>query len=269
MRGIDLIRLAGKRTRQRQDGKAACRAWNWLPGGPLPNLAGRSQTEVAQLMPASAPAYRGEDFEAHVQANLAYYVDHWPAETPYAILYSLRVFGLFLLGLWTTRAGVLADIERWRPVLRMIASICLPLGLMLSVINASRLMGIEVDGAAYALVTAAYVGLPIMAFGYIAALALWLTGQGRWLQRALAPVGRMALTGYFGSNLIGSFVWCGWGLGLMGVWIGAAMNLFVFTGLPVLTALWLAVFRFGPVEWLWRCISHGKPQPIVGARRMS
>lgn len=82
----------------------------------------------------------------------------------------------------------------------------------------------------------------------------------------------MALTGYLGSNLIGSFVWYGWGLGLMGVWNGAAMNLFafaVFAGLAVFSALWLAVFRFGPVEWLWRCISYGRLQPIVGARRMS
>lgn len=51
----------------------------------------------------------------------------------------------------------------------------------------------------------------------------------------------MALTGYLGSNLIGSFVWYGWGLGLMGVWNGAAMNLFafaVFAGLAVFSALW-------------------------------
>ena len=40
-------------------------------GGPLPNLAGLSQTEVGQLMPASAPAYRGDAFGAYVQANFA------------------------------------------------------------------------------------------------------------------------------------------------------------------------------------------------------
>lgn len=83
----------------------------------------------------------------------------------------------------------------------------------------------------------------------------------------------MALTGYLGSNLIGSFVWYGWGLGLMGVWSGAAMNLFafaVFAGLAVFSALWLAVFRFGPVEWVWRCISYGRLQPTrprTSARR--
>jgi hypothetical protein len=106
---------------------------------------------------------------------------------------------------------------------------------------------VDLAGAAYALVTAAHVGLPIVAYGHIAGLALWLIRRGRWLQRALAPVARIALTGYLGSNLIGSFVWYGWGLGLMGVWNGAAMNLFafaVFAGLAVFSALWLAVFRF-------------------------
>jgi uncharacterized protein len=239
-------------------------------GGPLPNLAGLSPAEVAQVMPASVPAYRGEDFGAYVRANLAYYVDHWRAETSYAAMYALGVLGLFLLGLWTTRVEVLADVERWRPLLRWLAWTCLPFGLILSIIHASRRMGIEIDGAGYALVTAAYVGLPIMAFGYIAALALLLTRAGRWLQPALAPVGRMALTGYLGSNAIGSFVWYGWGLGLMGAWNGAAMNLFavaVFIGLAVFAALWLAVFRFGPVEWVWRCLSYGRLQPLLRRRQ--
>ena len=28
---------------------------------------------------------------------------------------------------------------------------------------------------------------------------------------------------------------------------------------------WLARFRYGPLEWLWRCASRGSIQPIRGA----
>ena len=38
-----------------------------------------------------------------------------------------------------------------------------------------------------------------------------------------------------------------------------------FVYLPLLSywnALWLAVFRFGPVEWLWRSLTYAKLQPM-------
>ena len=30
----------------------------------------------------------------------------------------------------------------------------------------------------------------------------------------------------------------------------------------VLSPLWLAIFRFGPVEWLWRSLTYAKLQPM-------
>ncbi|WP_395943353.1 DUF418 domain-containing protein [Brevundimonas sp.] len=235
-------------------------------GAPAPNLAGLTPEQAEGVMSASAPIYRAGDGLAYVRANLAYYVDHHLTDTAYAFVYELGVLGLFLLGLWTARTGVLAGVEAWRPFLRRVAWICLPVGLVLSALHASRRMGIDVEGAAYALVSAAYVGLPIMAFGYVAILALLLTRGGRFLQPLLSPMGRMALSGYLASNAIGSFVWYGWGLGLMGRTNVTGMNLFalaVFGSLCVFSAVWLSVFRFGPVEWLWRCLSYARWQPLL------
>jgi uncharacterized protein len=218
-----------------------------------------------QAMAASAAIYLHGSYGAYVAENLRYYLDHYRLDTNYALMYDVGVLGLFLLGLWVARNGVFADPERWRPLFRRTAAWTVPLGLVLSVIHATRRMGIEADGAAYALVTAAYVGIPILAFGYVSLLCLWLTRGGRGLQRVLAPMGRMALTGYLGSNAIGSFVWYGWGLGQLGKWNVAAINLFalaLFVGLCLFSAAWLSVFRFGPVEWLWRSISYGRVQPL-------
>lgn len=218
-----------------------------------------------EAMGASAAIYLQGDYGAYVTQNLRYYLDHYRLDTAYALMYDIGVLGLFMLGLWVARNGVFADPERWRPLYRRTAAWAVPLGLVLSIVHATRRMGIETEGAAYALVTAAYIGIPILAFGYVSLLCLWLTRGGRGVQRLLSPMGRMALTGYLGSNAIGSFVWYGWGLGQLGKWNVAAINLFalaLYVGLCLFSATWLSAFRFGPVEWLWRSISYGKVQPL-------
>lgn len=95
-----------------------------ITGAPLPNAAGLSAAQADAVMPASAAYYRGSDYLAYVGANLRYYVDHYRTDTSYVVMYDVGVLGLFLLGLWTARNGVLADVERWRPFLRRIAWWC-------------------------------------------------------------------------------------------------------------------------------------------------
>lgn len=240
-----------------------------MTGAPLANLAGYAPGGVDAAFAAQLPAYVSDDYLAFVVANLRYYLLHNAGETAYVVVYDLGVLGLFMLGLWAARRGLFEDIERHRPLLRRIVWIALPLGLALSAVHATRRLGIPLDGAAYGLVTAAYMGLPIMAFGYLAILTLWISRGGRWLTTLLAPMGRMALTGYLGSNAIGAFVWYGWGLGRIedSAWLGMAkMNLFavaVFATLCVFSAVWLRLFRFGPAEWLWRSLTYGRPQPLL------
>ncbi len=236
-----------------------------VTGAPAPNLAGLSIEQAEGAMAASASVYRTGGYFAVMAANLDYYLQHHLIDTAYVIVYDLGVLGLFLTGFWIARSGVLADVERWRPLLRRVMWVCLPLGLVLSVAHATRRMGVPMEGVGYAFVSAAYVGLPIMAFGYVAGLSLWLSRGGRWVQPVLSPMGRMALTGYLASNLIGGGVLYGWGLGMIGKWNVAGINLFaiaVFAALCAFSALWLWGFRFGPVEWLWRSVSYGRIQPL-------
>lgn len=240
-----------------------------VTGAPLGGLAGLSPEAVEAGYVAPLPAYADGDFLAFVCANLRYYLFHNVAETGAVAVYDIGVLGLFMLGLWSARRGLFEDIERHRPLLRRIVWVALPLGLALSFIHATRRLGIPADGAAYGVVTAAYMGLPIMAFGYLAILTLYISRGGRWLTALFAPMGRMALTGYLASNAIGAFVWYGWGLDRIDdpAWLGMAqMNLFalvVFAGLCVFSALWLGAFRFGPAEWVWRSLTYGRLQPLL------
>jgi uncharacterized protein len=36
----------------------------------------------------------------------------------------------------------------------------------------------------------------------------------------------------------------------------------MFVTLAMLSRAWLAYFRFGPVEWGWRCITYARMQPL-------
>lgn len=239
-----------------------------VTGTPLPNLAGLAPMAVEEGYGALAPAYVSGDYLAFVCANLRYYLLHNAGETGPVVVYDLGVLGLFMLGLWAARRGVFDDVERHRPLLRRLVWVALPLGLLLSAIHATRRLGIPVDGAVYGVVSAAYMGLPIMAFGYLAALTLYISRRGEWLTRLLAPMGRMALTGYLASNALGSFVWYAWGLGRINdtAWLTTlVMNglaVAVFVSLCVFSAVWLRVFRFGPAEWVWRSLTYGRPQPM-------
>jgi uncharacterized protein len=84
----------------------------------------------------------------------------------------------------------------------------------------------------------------------------------RWL-RALQDAGRMPLTNYLLQTALASFVFYGWGLGL---WnsvgpsgeVALALALFVVVQLP-LSSAWMARFRYGPLEYLWRRFTYGRP----------
>jgi uncharacterized protein len=229
-----------------------------VTGGPLAGLSGVLPADGWAKVEARAPIYAGGDYPAMVRANVAYYVEKHLFDTVHVAVYSLGVLGLFLTGLWTARKGVFANVEAHRAFLRKVALVCLPIGLPLSVVQALPTAGMTFEGPVNGLVAMTYVGLPMTAFGYVAVLTLWLSKGGGWLRSSLTPMGRMALTGYLGSNLIGSFIWYGWGLGLMGKVNFVAMNLLslaVFAGLAVFSAIWVKMFRQGPVEGLWRRLS--------------
>ena len=240
-----------------------------VTGAALPNLAGVGPGASEAAFAALLPAYAQGDYLAFMAANLRYYLMHNLNETSYVVMYDLGVLGLFMLGAWTARKGIFEDIERHRPLLRRIAAVALPLGLVISGVQATRMLGVPAEGVLRGVVTAAYVGLPVLAFGYLAVLTLLISRGGRWLSILLAPMGRMALTGYLASNAIGGFVWYAWGLGRINdtTWLtmGRAnlLAVSVFVALCLFSALWLAVFRFGPAEWVWRSLTYGRLQPML------
>ena len=101
------------------------------------------------------------------------------------------------------------------------------------------------------------VGAVFMAMAWIALVLLFCkTGVWQGLQRCLAAVGRMALTNYIMQSILGTWFFYGVGLGFYGS-LERWQMLFVVAGIwafqIIFSIFWLKRFRFGPLEWLWRC----------------
>jgi uncharacterized protein len=81
----------------------------------------------------------------------------------------------------------------------------------------------------------------------------------------LAPVGQMALTNYLLQSVVTVVLFYGVGFSLLGK-VGAsaivAISFAVFGAQIFLSRWWLARYRFGPMEWLWRCLTYGRIQPF-------
>jgi uncharacterized protein len=99
--------------------------------------------------------------------------------------------------------------------------------------------------------------------GLIGLLCHW--GRAPWLTGPLAATGRLALTHYISQTLIAILIFYGFGLGLFGAlerWQLLILWLVVALVQMGVSVLWLRHFQYGPLEWIWRSLIHGHPQPM-------
>ena len=111
-----------------------------------------------------------------------------------------------------------------------------------------------------------YMGSIFISCAYIGILMLVSASERfRSLTGRLAAVGRMAFTNYLMQTVICTTIFYGHGLGLFGhverMW-HPLFILGVWAVQLVWSPLWLAHFRFGPAEWLWRSLTYRKAQPM-------
>ena len=194
----------------------------------------------------------------------AWRADHFLKMQGQAVGFAIIVLGLFLLGAWFIRAGVMTDPAAHLPLFRRLAWIGIPLGIGLSVAGVllapSHLRG-QNDAAFQVAMGLGLLGSLAASLGYIGAIVLGLHGRlRRWLA-LLAPAGRMALTNYIAQSLIGTWFFYGYGLGQWGMPRAQQVLyvLAVFALQVVASRWWLARFRYGPLEWLWRWATYGRP----------
>ena len=105
-----------------------------------------------------------------------------------------------------------------------------------------------------------------LAFTYIGAVLLLVAHDQAWLRRlsAFGWTGRMALTNYMIQIAILDLAFAPYALGLTVtplLGLVAAIALFLIDA--AFSRWWLARYRYGPLEWLWRSITYARWQPLV------
>ncbi len=101
----------------------------------------------------------------------------------------------------------------------------------------------------------------IMTLGMAALLVVYSPGWTGWLGQRISAAGRAAFTNYLGTSVLLLFVFQGWALGLFGELNRPQLYLVMVAVWVIMLAWskpWLERFKYGPLEWLWRCLTYWK-----------
>jgi len=171
--------------------------------------------------------------------------------------YFFDVFGMMLIGMALFRLGVLTMKCRTRVYLAMMGAGYV-VGLAVNAAETRWVMDHGFSAVAFAQAHVTYdVGRLATTLGHLGALLLFVrSGLFGWLRRAVAAFGRMAVTNYLGQSLLGAVIFIGFGLFNQ---LERHQLYYVFAAICAsqlaFSVAWLRLFRFGPVEWLWRSLT--------------
>ncbi len=104
-----------------------------------------------------------------------------------------------------------------------------------------------------------------MALGLAALLSLYAPSATGWLGQRISAAGRAAFTNYLGTSVVMLFVFSGWALGLFGELTRGGLYVVVVLAWAVMLAWskpWLERYHYGPLEWLWRCLTYWNLFPL-------
>lgn len=170
---------------------------------------------------------------------------------------ALSLPGLFLLGSAAQAYGLPARLEHAD---RRIGAATL----VFAAASAAAIPWQAAEGGDPRFFTAGGVAGGLMACLYVCLLALlWRTPARRALSAVFEPLGRMALTCYVTASFV---------MVPAGVLLDSRSTQDVIPGLIVAAAvlplqwvfcrLWLSRFAYGPLEWVWRCITWWRWIPL-------
>ena len=180
-----------------------------------------------------------------------------------------NVMAMFLLGVYFGKTEVFRNLEGNRDRFRKLLAWGLPLGLAGNALYATLVLSMSRIEPTWTLLLSTFgqtVGAPLLMLAYVSIFCL-LALSPVWAKQlqVLAPVGQMALTNYLTQSIVCTLIFYGYGLGLfgqMGAATGIGLTIVIYALQIPLSHWWMRRFLYGPVEWLWRSLTYGKPQPI-------
>ncbi len=234
-------------------------AWTFLGSGATP--ARPDAGMPAGILTIFESMGRG-DLKDAFTGNLVFVAIRW-ADLIATVRFP-KVLGMFVLGLWIARTGLAQAPSDHRATLVRWSLLGWAVGLpanVIAVMAFHRWPYLPPSLGGFLGVAMQAIGVPMLALGYAATVGL-LVVDGRRLLNVFAPVGRMALTNYLMHSIVCVVLSYGFGLALW--WrIGASTAMaiavaFITLQIPT-SAWWLSRYRYGPIEWIWRRLTYGRP----------
>lgn len=246
-------------------------------------------TEIAAHAPhASAKAIRdykefqasfGKPDPAQINTDLALYRGPYAALVAHGlheavrntlqtfVFVGLETLGYMLLGMACLKSGLLTgdwSRERYRHWIMVGAATGIPASIALVAYIVRQdfsLMSVVIGG-----IVLPTVLRPLMIIAWACAI-IFLIRHSPPLATRIGAAGRMAFSNYLGTSIMCTSLFYGFGFGLYGHL--ARIELYpVVLGIWALMLLWskpwLAHFRYGPLEWLWRTLARLRFQPMRG-----
>ena len=199
----------------------------------------------------------------------------WRSETKYLPMEIPDSVALMLLGLALLKLGFLAGTWELRTYQRLALlgyGLGLPLVVWSFAYNVVASPTFEAGMAHMERTPVSWIDLIypfqriLLMLGHASVLVLlYRSGTLAGLTTRFRAVGQMAFTNYIAHTVISTLTFFGYGLGLYGkvaFWQTQVFALAVGAMALVWSPWWLARFRFGPLEWMWRSLTYLSWQPF-------
>lgn len=172
-----------------------------------------------------------------------------------------KVFGIFLIGIWTGRQILNGNLLTHKPFLKKVFWMGLLIGLPFNLVRGY----LEFFGEASTLTKFLHIlsyalGTVPLALSYAAGIAL-LCQKDVGFVGIFKPVGKMALTCYLSQSLLSILIFYGFGFNLTGKYghtLVLLIAILVFSLQVLFCKWWLQRHKQGPMEWLWRGLVYSK-----------
>ena len=178
------------------------------------------------------------------------------------------VLAMFLIGLYLGRSNFIRQLPEKIGLLKKVRFWGLTIGFTLMFLIVLGTKTLPTVSALVAIIEDQYLAGPILCLGYASALTLaYLENPCRRIFSLFSNVGRMALTNYLTQSLVLTFLAYGWGLGLalkLNGYEVLGLGVILYLSQIVFSGIWLRRFKYGPLEWIWRCITYWKLISIKG-----
>ncbi|MBQ5966037.1 DUF418 domain-containing protein [Massilia sp. ZL223] len=243
--------VVSKEEAKKQKEQAAERAKN------IKEREERIKTETAVLSKGS--------YADAVTLRAKHFIERAPGEVGFATI----LIGMFLIGTWFVRSGIMERAQEHLPLFRKLAMFGLPIGIGMGLLGSTIAMhsipgSRGADGFQLASGLQMLGNLPA-SLGYVSLVILMLYSASPLNKvKVLAPFGRMALTNYLTQSLVASTFFFGYGFGNWGISrVDQMLFVVVLAAVQIVFShLWLSRFRYGPMEWLWRAVTYWTIPPM-------